>query len=95
MVKIRIIMCPNLTLDLIQFVLCLAWKSIKMNETTNFVTYAYLKKKCIHQDMKCLKFSKGDYSCKRYRRLPFYYLKDGQRVTNSNQVFLSFYHLLS
>ena len=38
-------MCPNLTLDLIQFVLCLAGKSIKMNETTNFVTYAYLKKK--------------------------------------------------
>ena len=48
MMTIRIIMCPNLTLDLIQFVLCLAGKSIKMNETTNFVTYAYLKKKCIH-----------------------------------------------
>ena len=48
MVTIRIIMCPNLTLDLIQFVMCLAGKSIKMNETTNFVTCAYLKKKSIH-----------------------------------------------
>ena len=59
MVTIRIIMCPNLTLDLIQFVLCLAGKSIKMNETTNFVTYAYLTKKMHSLRCKMFQILKG------------------------------------
>ena len=72
-----------------KFVLCLARWSIETNEATTVVTDAY-PIDAHWKRYELLEHSQTESSPIKDTDASYYYWKDSQRVTHSNQVFLSF-----